>query len=85
MWLLDWCSSRIPRPIDVPASPIDESVLAIPRDTKEEHILAKYKHHYEQFRHVDDRYSNPGAVVSVLLCGVGIHGLQLIIGLQWSR
>jgi hypothetical protein len=58
MWLLDWCSSRIPRPIDVPASPIDESVLAIPRDTKEEHILAKYKHHYEQFRHVDDRYSN---------------------------
>ena len=52
------CSSRTPPPIVVPATPRDESVLAIPRDTEEEHILAKYKHHYEQFRHVDDRYSN---------------------------
>jgi hypothetical protein len=52
------CSSRIPQPIDVPATPSDESVLAIPRDTEEEHILAKYKHHYEQFRPVEDRDSN---------------------------
>ena len=52
------CSSRIPRPIVVPATPSDESVLAIPRDTEEEHILAKYKNHYEQFRRVEDRYSN---------------------------
>ena len=54
--LLIACSSRIPQPIVVPAPPSDESVLAIPRDTEVEHILAQYKHHYEQFRHVEDRY-----------------------------
>jgi hypothetical protein len=58
MGFLIACSSRIPPPIVVPATPGDESALAIPRDTEEEHILAKYKHHYEQFRHVDDSYSN---------------------------
>ena len=52
------CSTRIPRPVVVPATPSDETVLAIPRDTKEEQILAKYKHHYEQFRHIEDRYPN---------------------------
>jgi hypothetical protein len=52
------CSSRTPRPIVVPATPNDESVLAIPRDTAEEHMLAKYKHHYEEFRHVENSYSN---------------------------
>ena len=50
------CSSRIPQPIVVPQPPSDESVLAIPRDTEVEQILAQYKHHYEQFRHVEDRY-----------------------------
>jgi hypothetical protein len=52
------CSTRTPRPIVVPATPHDESVLAIPRDTADEHMLAKYKHHYEEFRHVENRYSN---------------------------
>ena len=54
--LLIACSSRIPQPIVVPAPPSDESVLAIPRDTEVEQILEQYKHHYEQFRHVEDRY-----------------------------
>ena len=52
------CTTRIPRPIVVPATPSDESVLAIPRDTEAEHVLAKYKHHYEQFRHVESLHSN---------------------------
>jgi hypothetical protein len=52
------CGTRIPRPIVVPATPSDESVLAIPRDTEAEHLLAKYKHHYEQFRHVENLHSN---------------------------
>jgi hypothetical protein len=52
------CSTRIPPPVVVPASPNNESVLAIPRDTDEENILAKYKHHYEQFKNVGDRHSN---------------------------
>ena len=52
------CSTRIPRPIVVPATPSDESVLAIPRDTEAEHVLAKYKHHYEQFRHVENIHSS---------------------------
>src|SRR6516225_3623550 len=52
------CSSRIPQPIVVPAPPSDESVLTIPRDTEVEQILAKYKHHYEQFRYIEDRYPN---------------------------
>ena len=50
------CSTRIPQPIVVPAPPSDESVLAIPRDTEVEHKLAQYKHRYEQFRHVEERY-----------------------------
>jgi hypothetical protein len=54
--LLIACSSRIPQPIVVPQPPSDESVLAIPRDTEVEQILAQYKDHYEQFRHVEDRY-----------------------------
>ena len=54
--LLIACSSRSPQPIVVPAPPSDESVLAIPRDTEVEQILEQYKHHYEQFRHVEDRY-----------------------------
>jgi hypothetical protein len=56
--LLIGCSARNPRPLFVSPTPSDESVLAIPRDTEEEHILAKYKHHYEQFRHVENRYPN---------------------------
>jgi hypothetical protein len=55
---LTGCSTRTPRPIVVPSTPTDETVLAIPRDTKEEQILAKYKHHYEQFRHIENRYPN---------------------------
>jgi hypothetical protein len=54
--LLIACSARIPQPSVVPAPPSDESVLAIPRDTEVEHILAQYKRYYEQFRHVEDRY-----------------------------
>ena len=53
------CSTRTSRPIVVPATPNNESVLAIPCDTADEHMLAKYKHHYEEFRHVENRYSNP--------------------------
>ena len=56
--LLIGCSSRNPRPIVVPSTPGDESVLAIPRDTMAQDILAKYKHHYEQFRHFENRYPN---------------------------
>ena len=56
--LLIGCSTRIPRPIVVPATPSDESVLAIPRDTEAEHMLAEYKHHYEQFRHVENLHLN---------------------------
>ena len=54
--LLIACSSRIRQPIVVLVPPSDKSVLAIPRDTEVEQILAQYKHHYEQFRHVEDRY-----------------------------
>jgi hypothetical protein len=56
--LLIGCSSRNPRPVSVPSIPNDQSVLAVPRHTEAERMLAKYKHHYEQFRHVDTRYSN---------------------------
>ena len=56
--LLIGCSARNPRPVSVPSIPSDQSVLAIPRDTEAERMLAKYKHHYEQFRHVDNHYSN---------------------------
>lgn len=52
------CSTRIPPPIVVPATPNNESALAIPRNTDGEDILAKYKQHYEQFRRIEDRYSN---------------------------
>jgi hypothetical protein len=51
------CSSRNPRPVSIPSIPGDQSVLAIPHDTEVERMLAKYKHHYEQFRHVE-HYSN---------------------------
>jgi hypothetical protein len=56
--LLIGCSLRNHRPIVVPATPGEESVLAVPRDTVAEQTLAKYKHHYEQFRHIENRYSN---------------------------
>jgi hypothetical protein len=56
--LLIGCGSRNPRPVFVPATPSDESVLAIPRDREAEQMLAKYKHHYEQFRHVENLPSN---------------------------
>ena len=56
-WLTG-CSSRTPRPVSVPATPNDESVLAIPRDTMAERILAEYKNHYEQFRNFENHDSN---------------------------
>jgi hypothetical protein len=56
--LLMGCSSRNPRPVSVPSIPSDQSVLAIPRDTEAERMLAKYKHHYEQYRYVENHYSN---------------------------
>src|SRR5215469_1746101 len=56
--LLLGCSSRNPRPVSVPSIASDQTVLAIPRDTEAERLLAKYKHHYEQFRHVENHHSN---------------------------
>ena len=56
-WLTD-CGSRTPRPVSVPATPNDESVLAIPRDTQAERILAEYKHHYGQFRNFENHDSS---------------------------
>ena len=56
-WLTG-CSLRSPQPVSVPATPNDESGLAIPRDTKEEHVLAEYKHHYERFRNFENHDSN---------------------------
>ena len=56
--LLMGCGSRNPRPVFVPATPSDESVLAIPRDSEAEQMLAEYKHHYEQFRHVENLHSS---------------------------
>lgn len=56
--LLIGCSSRNPRPVSVPSIPSDQQVPAIPPDTDAERLLAKYKHHYEQFRHVETRHSN---------------------------
>src|SRR5215469_13997570 len=56
--LLIGCSSRNPRPVPVPSIPSDQSLLSMPHDTAEQHILAEYKHHYEQFRHFEDRYSD---------------------------
>lgn len=52
------CSSRTPRPIAVPSDPSNQSVLAIPSDTAAERMLTEYKHHYEQFRHIESGYSN---------------------------
>lgn len=52
------CSSRMARPGPAPSAPSDQSVLAIPRDTAAERMLNKYKLHYEQFRHIESRYSN---------------------------
>ena len=56
--LLIGCSSRNPRPVSVPSIPSDQSVLSIPRDSEAERILAKYKDHYKQFRHVESIHAN---------------------------
>jgi hypothetical protein len=52
------CGSRHRGPVFVPATPSDDSVLDIPRETEAEHVLAKYKLHYERFRYVENLHSN---------------------------